>query len=222
MLNAHLKIRRGELLVDAEFELPDALITVLRGDSGSGKTTVADMLCGRLLPEDGFVRLAGKVLFDSARKISLPLHERGIGYLFQNHRLLPHLTVEENIRLPVTHGGRRSRIAFEKLVGLLEIGPLLSRRPQTLSGGESQRAALGRALMGAENLLILDEPLSSVNPSLREKLMDLIRESTRLLGVPVLYITHSDRETIRLADSVLLLEEGRIRRASKDTLFTQP
>lgn len=205
---------RGTVALDVDIRIPADGITVLRGESGSGKTTLADLVAGRIVLDDGLVRLGGRTLVDVLRGIVLPPHARGIGYVFQTHRLFPHLTVRENIEFARTTGHRSkgawSGLTVDEAARRFGLTHLLDRRPGTLSGGESQRAALARALYGAEDLLILDEPLSSLDPKLRERLMDEIEAALSGLSIPVLYITHSDRETERLARRVYRMAAGRI------------
>lgn len=206
--------RRGTVALDVDIRIPADGITVLRGESGSGKTTLADIVAGRVVPDDGLVRLGDRTIVDIRQGIVLPPSARGIGYVFQTHRLFPHLTVRENIEFARTTGHRLkaawSGLTVDEAARRLGLAHLLDRRPGTLSGGESQRAALARALFGAEDLLILDEPLSSLDPKLRERLMDEIESALTGLSIPVLYITHSDRETERLARRVYRMAAGRI------------
>lgn len=222
MIDVDLTFSRPGFSLRAAFRLLDCGITVLRGDSGSGKTTLADLLSGALAPASGRITADGAVWFDANKGINLAPAQRGIGFVFQTHRLFPNLTVEENIRFPVISGHRTPRLSFEELVTLLGIEALLKRRPSTLSGGESQRAALARALMGAEKLLILDEPLASLDPGCRESFMDYIRAAVERAALPVLYITHSERETQRLADRLLYIEEGVVVEKSQPAARCEP
>lgn len=222
MIDVDITFSRPVFSLRAAFSLQDCGITVLRGDSGSGKTTLADLLSGALAPATGRITADGAVWFDADKHLNLPPAQRGIGFVFQTHRLFPNLTVEENIRFPVLSGHRTPRLSFEELVSLLGIEALLKRRPSTLSGGESQRAALARALMGAEKLLILDEPLASLDPARRENFMDYIRAAVERAALPVLYITHSERETQRLADRLLYIEDGVVAEKSVQTPHSVP
>lgn len=207
MLSARFRKKLGDFELCAELKLERG-ISVLRGESGAGKTTVANLLSGAMKPDEGEIELEGLTVYSSARHISLPPEARGIGFVFQSHRLFPHLTVRENILFPSLFGGRRSAVDFDETVEILGLKSLLDRLPSGLSGGEAQRAALGRALMGAERLLILDEPLSSLDPKRRHALMDFIAEAARRLNVPFIYITHSEEEMRRLADRAFLVEDG--------------
>lgn len=211
MLDVNLIFSRPGFSLSAAFTLHAGGITVLRGDSGSGKTTLADLLSGAIAPQKGRIISDGDIWFDAASGINRPPQERGIGFVFQTHRLFPNLSVEENIRFPVLFGNRKPLLAFDELVNLLGIEKLLPRHPATLSGGESQRAALARTLMGAEKLLIFDEPLASLDPKRRETFMDYIEATEKRIGIPVLYITHSEHETKRLASRLLYIEDGVIR-----------
>ena len=166
MLKAQIRKRLGELSLSIDLSVAKG-ITVLRGESGSGKTTIANLLSGALKPDEGEIELEGRSVFSTARSINLAPEARGIGFVFQTARLLPHLSVEENIRFPQTAGRRRPRVDFAEVVEILGLERLLHRHPGSLSGGEGQRVALARALMGTESLLILDEPLSSLDRTCR-------------------------------------------------------
>lgn len=210
MLKAQIRKRLGELSLSIDLSVEKG-ITVLRGESGSGKTTIANLLSGALKPDEGEIELEGRSVFSTARGINLAPEARGIGFVFQTARLLPHLSVEENIRFPQTAGRRRPRVDFAEVVEILGLERLLHRHPGSLSGGEGQRAALARALMGTESLLILDEPLSSLDPERRSLLMGFIERAAQTLDVPILYITHSEEEMRRLARRAFLLQSGRLR-----------
>ena len=209
MLKARFRKTLGGFTLEAQLNLERG-INVLRGESGAGKTTVANLLSGAMRPDDGEIELEGLTVYSRARRISLPPQSRGIGFVFQSHRLFPHLTVRENILFPSLFGGRKSAVDFDETIEILGLEPLLERLPSGLSGGEAQRVALGRALMGAERLLILDEPLSSLDPRRRHVLMDFIDGASRRMNVPFIYITHSEEEMMRLADRAFLVEDGTI------------
>ena len=219
MLNARFRKKLGDFELCAEFKLERG-ISVLRGESGAGKTTVANLLSGAMKPDEGEIELEGLTVYSSTRRISLPPEARGIGFVFQSHRLFPHLTVRENILFPSLFGGRKSAVDFDQTVEILGLDSLLDRLPSGLSGGEAQRVALGRALMGAERLLILDEPLSSLDPKRRHALMDFIAEAARRMSVPFIYITHSEEEMRRLADRAFLVEDGTISEIPRSAFFS--
>lgn len=201
--------RRGPFELDALFTSDGAGVTVLFGRSGSGKTTIADAVAGLVRPDRGRIRVGGTTVFDSAAGIDVPVHRRGFGYVFQDGRLFPHMTVRSNL----TYGMRRverPRIRFDQVVDLLEIRDLLGRRPHTLSGGEKQRVATGRALLTDPRLLVMDEPLSSLDPGLRFDVLPFFARLPRELGVPILYVSHSVDEILALADRLVLVDGGRV------------
>jgi molybdate transport system ATP-binding protein len=197
-------------MLDAAFTL-DAPVAALLGPSGSGKTSVLSATAGLRRPDAGRVRLGGDVLFDSASGVCLPPEARGVGYVFQDHLLFPHLSVRDNL----LYGRRRRRrgarpIAFERVVEVLELGDTLDRPPHTLSGGQRQRVALGRALLSGPRLLLLDEPLASLDADLKSRVLDYVEQVLREWHVPTLYVTHAPAEAARLARQTVRLREGRV------------
>src|SRR5688572_32488997 len=167
MLRVQLQKRRGEFTLDVDFSAPMPGITALFGRSGCGKSTLVSLLAGLVEPDAGRVDVGGEVLYDSARHISVAAHHRRIGVVFQEARLFPHLDVRGNLAYAakrVRHVASKS-ISFDDVVALLGLGPLITRRPHDLSGGEKQRVALARALLTQPRLLLLDEPLASLDRS---------------------------------------------------------
>ena len=184
-------------------------ITVLWGASGSGKTTLLQCLAGLLRPDAGRIACREAVWFDAERGVCLAPERRRLGYVFQDVRLFPHLSVRSNLLF-----GRRFRgpsgVSFEDVVGLLGLGRLLHRTPSDLSGGEKQRVAVGRALLACPELLLMDEPLTGLDRGKREEIMAYVKAIPERFGVPVLYVTHSDAERRFLADRVLNIEDGKL------------
>ncbi|MGL4461389.1 MAG: molybdenum ABC transporter ATP-binding protein [Planctomycetia bacterium] len=192
-------------------------VAALFGPSGSGKTTILRCIAGLVKPDAGRIVAAGRVLFDSAAGVNVPIRDRRIGYVFQDHLLFPHLSVEANLRFGA---GRRAGtngaaagvggVSFEAVVDVLELGGLRRRRPATLSGGEQQRVALGRALLSQPDLLLMDEPLASLDETLRGRILDYLEKAAVDFGVPILFVSHSQAEVRRLADWVVTLDHGRM------------
>jgi len=202
-------------MLDAAFTL-DAPVAALLGPSGSGKTTILSITAGLRRPDEGRVRLGGDVLFDSAAGVCLPPEARGVGYVFQDQLLFPHLSVRDNL----LYGWKRRRpgarsIAFDRVVEVLELGGALKRPPHTLSGGQRQRVALGRALLCGPRLLLLDEPLASLDADLKSRVLDYVEQVLREWDVPTLYVTHDPAEAARLARQTVRLREGRVEAADK-------
>ena len=200
----------GGFRLELAFAAPPG-VTVLFGPSGCGKTTVLSVVAGLLRPERGRVALAGRVLLDTASGVSLAPERRRCGVVFQDARLLPHLSVATNLR----YGARRapagsSGPGFEEVVALLGIGALLERRPRTLSGGERQRVAIGRALLSRPQLLLMDEPLASLDAPRRTEILPFLERLRDAFGLPLLYVTHALDEVDRLADTLVLMEAGRV------------
>ncbi len=195
--------------LQVSFVLASHGITVLWGASGSGKTTLLQCLAGLLRPDAGRIACREAVWFDAERGVCLAPERRRLGYVFQDVRLFPHLSVRSNMLF-----GRRFRgpsgVSFEDVVGLLGLGRLLHRTPSDLSGGEKQRVAVGRALLACPELLLMDEPLTGLDRGKREEIMAYVKAIPERFGVPVLYVTHSDAERRFLADRVLNLEDGKL------------
>jgi len=186
-------------------------VVALFGRSGCGKTTTADVIAGLLAPDEGFVSLDGSVLLDTRAGVAVAAEKRRIGYVFQDARLFPHFSVAGNLRYGQKRAGAvAGRIGFEDVVGLLGLGPLLGRRPHQLSGGERQRVALGRALLSQPRLLLLDEPLASLDVARREEVLPYLEALRDQLSIPMVYVSHQFDEVLRLATHVVLLDAGRV------------
>ena len=197
-----------ELALD--FELGHRVTSVF-GPSGSGKTSVLSVISGFLRPDRGKVQLGVDVVLDTDRGICLPPERRSVGMVFQDHLLFPHYAVEANLRYGQRRRRRRYRpIEFEQVVKVLEIGPLLSRYPRQLSGGERQRVALGRALLSGPELLLMDEPLASLDAPLKERILAYLERVVDEWKIPTLFVSHAQAEVRRLADWVIVMEKGRV------------
>lgn len=179
-------------------------LTALLGPSGAGKTTILNMVAGLLRPDEGRIVVAGDVLFDSALGLDLPPDRRRVGYVFQDGRLFPHMRVRSNLLygMRLTEPGHRW-LDFDEALAFLGIGHLLDRWPATLSGGEAQRVAIGRALLSGPRFLLMDEPLSSLDAPRRAEIMTVIERIRDELNLPVLYVSHERAEVERLATQVV-------------------
>jgi len=210
MLILDVQKRLGDFVLRARFETGSAA-TALFGPSGSGKTTIVDIIAGLAAPDQGRLLYRGRLLFDSDGGVNLPAHRRGFGYVFQDGRLFPHLTVERNL----DYGRRMRRLRrdaaeMRRVVRMLDIGHLLERRPGKLSGGERQRVAIGRALLMRPQLLLLDEPLASLDAARKAEIMPYL-ERLRDEGVPMIYVSHQAADIRRIAASVVRVEAGQVK-----------
>ena len=196
--------------LDAEFTAAPGF-TILFGPSGAGKTTLLDCIAGLLAPDAGRIAAGGRVLFDAAGNVNLPPSKRGVGYVFQDLALFPHLTVVQNVEYGLAHLPRRQR--QERATNILEvfrIQHLMDRKPKDISGGERQRVALARALVADPSVLLLDEPLAALDAATKSRIVIDLRAWNHLHQIPVLYVTHSREEVFALGERVLVLDRGRI------------
>ena len=201
----HVKRRLGDRTISAEFA-SDGGLTALFGPSGAGKTSILNMVAGLLRPETGRIAIGERVLFDRASGIDVLARHRRAGYVFQDSRLFPHLRVQDNL----LYGWKLARpedrwMDLEEAARFLGIGHLLGRWPRTLSGGEAQRVAIGRALLSAPRFLLMDEPLASLDRARREEIMLVIERLRDELKLPILYVSHDRAEVDRLATEVVTL-----------------
>ncbi|HEY6981862.1 molybdenum ABC transporter ATP-binding protein [Reyranella sp.] len=210
-LDVDIEHRHGTFRLSARF-VSQPGVTALFGRSGSGKTTLVNIVGGLIRPEHGRVTVDGKVLVDTERRLFVPKHRRCIGYVFQDSRLFPHLSVRQNLLYGrwFSHGNAGAVADFGSVVDLLGIGPLLERRPLSLSGGEKQRVAIGRALLAHPRLLLMDEPLASLDEARRAEILPYIERLRDKAGVPILYVSHSVAEVARLATTVVILADGKV------------
>jgi molybdate transport system ATP-binding protein len=198
-----VEIARGDSRIAVSFTAPERLVALF-GPSGAGKTSTLDAVAGLLRPRRGRIAVGDTVLFDSARGIDLPPERRACGYVFQDGRLVPHRSVRDNL----LYGWRlaepeRRWMTLGEAVDFLGIGALLARMPRTLSGGEAQRVAIGRALLRGPRFLLMDEPLSSLDAARREEIMTVIERIRDELALPILYVSHDRAEVDRLAGQVI-------------------
>lgn len=212
-LEVDVRHLQGAFRLDAAFA-SDAAVTALFGPSGSGKTTLVNILAGLIRPAEGRVMLDGEALFESARRIDVPVHRRGVGYVFQEARLFPHLSVRSNLgygRWMAALAGRRGAAdEFDRVVALLGIAPLLDRKPAGLSGGEAQRVAIGRALLARPRLLLMDEPLAALDAARKAEILPYLERVAAETRVPIVYVSHSVPEVVRLAGTVVAMDHGRV------------
>ncbi len=208
MLNLDITYGRGDFSLKVDFAAEPSTITALFGQSGSGKTTLVNLIAGLERPDAGRITQGDRVLFDAEAGIDLPVEQRHLGYVFQDGRLFPHLSVRANLTYGMKPSG--GTVDFGQLVTLLDIAPLLDRRPGNLSGGEKQRITIGRALLADPALLLMDEPLASVDSNRRGEILPFIERLRDELGVTIIYVSHAIDEVIRLADRLILLSDGQV------------
>lgn len=207
-----LNHRLADFTLDVAFEAPSG-VTVLFGPSGSGKSTVLNAVAGLLRPDAGKVAVGGTVLTDTAQRLFVPPHRRRLGVIFQDGRLFPHLSVQQNLRYGRWFSPAHTRRTPESaVVEMLGIGALLDRAPATLSGGERQRVAIGRALLADPRLILADEPLSALDDDRKGEILPYLERLRDEWGVPMLYVSHSPAEVARIATTVVMLDAGRITR----------
>jgi molybdate transport system ATP-binding protein len=210
MLRVDVEKRLGEFRLGVSFETGGGA-TALFGPSGAGKTSVVSMIAGLLTPDRGVIALDQTVLFDSTRRIDIPPHRRRIGYVFQEGRLFPHLNVRQNL----DYGRRMNGLAVDarehaRIAEMLDIAHLLDRRPGKLSGGERQRVAIGRALLTRPRLLLLDEPLASLDMARKRDILPYLVRLRDEAGVPMVYVSHTAAEVRRIATHVVRLDAGQV------------
>lgn len=208
MIEIDIRLKRpGGFTLQTAFTAPTGL-TALFGRSGAGKTTIIQAVAGVVRPDFGRISVEDEVFFDSARGIDLAVEARRTGYVFQDARLFPHLSIENNLR----YGERRARvtktIGFEAVVELLGVRHLLARKPHTLSGGERQRVAIGRALLAQPRLLLMDEPLAALDEARKHEILPYLERLRDEMLLPILYVSHSIDEVLRLSDMVVALRDG--------------
>lgn len=209
MLDLTIRQRLGAFTLDVSLQTAQRGITALFGPSGSGKTSIINAIAGLTSPDEGHIRVDDVAFFDRARRIDLPTEKRRVGYVFQEARLFPHMTVRDNL----LYGYRRVRgnkaIAPEPVIALLGLGHLQDRRPRNLSGGEKQRVALGRALLSQPRVLLLDEPLAALDSARKAEIIPYIERLRDEMNIPMVLVSHAMEEVVRLASDVALIANGR-------------
>jgi molybdate transport system ATP-binding protein len=219
MLVVDVEKRLGDFFLSARFETGSG-VTAVYGPSGAGKTTLVNMISGLVAPDRGRIVIDHTVLFDSAARVNVPPHGRQIGYVFQEGRLFPHLSVAHNL----DYGRRMCGLPpdgaqMARIVSLLDIGNLIERRPGKLSGGERQRVAIGRALLMRPRLLLLDEPLASLDVARKREILPYLERLRDEVGVPMVYVSHRAAELRRIATSVVRLIGGKVEAAGGKELL---
>ena len=214
-LSVNITHNFGDFAIEAKFDA-GAGVTALFGRSGTGKTTIVNAIAGLFAPENGRISLDDEVLFDAQKGINLAPHKRRIGYVFQDGRLFPHLDVAQNLAFGARFtNAKPAPQETARIVDMLGLGTLLARRPATLSGGEKQRVALGRALLSHPRLLLMDEPLAALDGPRKEEILPYLERlrDDKATRVPIIYVSHAVDEIARLADQLVLIQNGRVVRA---------
>ncbi len=220
-ISARFKITQTNFALDAAIDIPGRGITALFGKSGCGKTTLLRCIAGLNRTREGFLRVNGDIWQDETTFV--PIHRRALGYVFQEASLFPHLNVRKNLE----YGWKRTplaerRVDFEEIVKLLGVGALLNQKTETLSGGQRQRVAIARALLGSPKLLLLDEPLASLDLDSRAEILPYLEQLRGRLDIPMIYVSHAPAEIAQLADHLVLMENGRaIASGALNTILTR-
>ena len=201
-----LTASQGEMLLNVDFKLEKGKVTTLYGDSGAGKTSILRMLAGLLEPDNGFISINEDIWLDSENRISLKPQHRKVGFVFQDYALFPNMTVKENLLFALEKGQDKQIVT--ELIEIVELGDLQHRSTQNLSGGQKQRVALARAMVRKPDLLMLDEPLSALDPKMRSKLQDYILKVHKKYNLTTLLISHEIGEVVKMSDRVMIIENG--------------
>lgn len=215
MLSVNIKKRFADegvegFTLDVAFDAPPG-VTILFGASGSGKSTTLQAIAGITRPDKGQIRVSEEVFFDSERRVNLAIRKRGVGYVFQNLALFPHLSVQKNIEFGMRNLSNHERRARAlEMAQALQIGHTLARQPRDISGGEAQRVALARALASEPRLLLLDEPLSAIDEATKAGIITDLKTINDRLRLPILYVTHSREEAMTIGERVVVYEGGRV------------
>jgi molybdate transport system ATP-binding protein len=210
MIEVQARLKRKHFELDASLQLSQR-VTAIYGPSGAGKSTLLSIIAGITQPDSGRIVIDGECLFDSEMRINKPIHQRKIGLVFQDGRLFPHLTVEHNLSYALNFTPvENQQFQLKQIVALLEIGHLLKQRPHQLSGGEKQRVALGRALLSSPRLLMLDEPLASLDGRLKSQILPLLKLVANEINIPMIYISHSKEEIMQITNNLIDIQLGKV------------
>lgn len=211
MIEIQVTLKRQQFVLDADLKLAHR-VSAIFGPSGSGKSTLLSIIAGITQPDRGRIVIDGECIFDSQAHINKPMHQRKIGLVFQDSRLFPHLTVEGNLKYALqfltTQG---QHFEFANIVELLELGDLLKQYPHQISGGEKQRVALGRALLSSPRLLLLDEPMASLDEKLKNQILPFLKIVADEINIPMIYISHSKEEIMQITNNLIHIQSGQIR-----------
>jgi len=205
MIEVEVGFKRKNFQLDVAFQ-SDSQVTALFGPSGAGKSTLLNLIAGILTPNNGRIMVQQTCLFDSQRAINLPMHKRQIGFVFQDSRLFPHLCVAQNLKYAYQpHIERPKTMTFDAIVALLALENLLAHNPNEISGGEQQRVAIGRALLSAPQLLLLDEPLASLDHQLKQQILPYLQLITQTVKIPMIYVSHHLDEIKQITHTIINL-----------------
>ena len=210
-MRVSLQRRQGTCFIDVTFTSHENGITALFGPSGAGKSSIINMVAGLRKPDSGTILVHERCLFDSTRGVNLPPEKRNVGCVFQEGLLFPHMSVKANL----LYGRYRRQngdtgVDFDQVINLLGIRHLLARKPRTLSGGEKQRVAFGRAVLSNPDILLMDEPLASLDDARKAEMLPFIKELNRRFNIPILYVSHAREEILTLTDDIITLVNGKI------------
>lgn len=210
MIEFDVALNRGSFAIEASLVLEQTMVGLF-GPSGSGKSTLLGILAGYIKPDRGRIVVNGRCLLDSSNGVHIPIHQRRIGMVFQDSRLFPHLTIKNNLRYGFDLlDESEKRFSLDQIVELLELKPLLQQRPHQISGGEQQRVALGRALLASPDLLLLDEPLASLDERLKGQILPFLRKVKEQIHVPMIYVSHAINEILDLTQQLVVINDGKI------------
>ncbi|NOT14703.1 MAG: molybdenum ABC transporter ATP-binding protein [Methylotenera sp.] len=211
MIEVRAQLKRQHFELDVDLHL-DQRVTAIYGPSGAGKSTLLSIIAGIITPDHGRIVIGEECLFDRVEHINLPIHKRRIGLVFQDGRLFPHLTVEQNLSYALKYQTQQNhQVAFKEIVDLLEVSELLKQRPHQLSGGEKQRVALGRALLSAPRLLMLDEPLASLDERLKDQILPYLKKVADEINIPMIYVSHSSEEILQMTNHIVKVQSGKVK-----------